>query len=395
MSCKFCAKGKAQNLDISTEIIDKIIDEMKDTYIDVLRISGGEPFLAQESICYLIKKIMESHVLINSAVVFTNGYITGNSELCSCMLDFLDYLRKIETEIRPLIRWSATNQWHKYVGSPESKVCFIISDVGRKVDTQRLNSQIDFFRDNICDDDFNIVLQSDSFDEFGQIVLEGNAADNYRDLLGKSVDVSDIRILSNDYHFVRKARDLKSNKLLKDTTFITKTLSVSSNGNVFPGCMMSYEHIDKYPMFNVLECCGDFLDRVNDYCWQHPISKRAMRMRNIFAGVQFCRERGITVKDLNPFEYARLEMLKGFADRCEQIAKDLHSIQPDLGFVDVDGMATATLALTMFNEKISPELIKYCLKYCADYDDYTLSIISAEWCRGFIKYISDKSQQHN
>ena len=30
MSCKFCAKGKAQNLDISTEIIDKIIDEMKD-----------------------------------------------------------------------------------------------------------------------------------------------------------------------------------------------------------------------------------------------------------------------------------------------------------------------------------------------------------------------------
>lgn len=52
MNCKFCGKGKSQNLDINKEIIDKTLDEMDGVYIESLRISGGEPLLVPNLICY-------------------------------------------------------------------------------------------------------------------------------------------------------------------------------------------------------------------------------------------------------------------------------------------------------------------------------------------------------
>ena len=39
---------------------------------------------------------------------------------------------------------------------------------------------------------------------------------------------------------------------------IKKAISVSANGKIYVGCMLSYEHIEKDYLFNILDCNKDF-----------------------------------------------------------------------------------------------------------------------------------------
>ena len=140
LNCNFCGKGTAQNVDISKEIIDKTLDEMQDTYIDSLRISGGEPLLAPEMICYLIEQIIKKHIYLNSAFVFTNGNVEPNEELKNSLIDLLVYLRKIEPEIRKYVLWSAKAYSQVYKETNWRKVYIIVSDNDRP---NTNNKQID------------------------------------------------------------------------------------------------------------------------------------------------------------------------------------------------------------------------------------------------------------
>ena len=80
----------------------------------------------------------------------------------------------------------------------------------------------------------------------GCLALEGRAKDNINELLVNNVSLDEIRTINHNYYFLL---DLKDDKHL-----ITKTLSISANGNVFPGCLMSYDRVDKEPMFNIMDC---------------------------------------------------------------------------------------------------------------------------------------------
>lgn len=44
LNCDFCSRGEAQNLTITKQIIDEILDEMLNVTIFNIRINGGEPF---------------------------------------------------------------------------------------------------------------------------------------------------------------------------------------------------------------------------------------------------------------------------------------------------------------------------------------------------------------
>ena len=57
LQCAHCLCGESQNVDISTEIIDRIFVDVKDCGHIVL--TGGEPLLRLDMIEYLISKIGE------------------------------------------------------------------------------------------------------------------------------------------------------------------------------------------------------------------------------------------------------------------------------------------------------------------------------------------------
>lgn len=71
--CPHCMRGEAQNLTISEELIDKLINEVE----DVLSVTAGsgETLLEIEQLQYLIQKIIESHWKTRYIETTTNGTV--------------------------------------------------------------------------------------------------------------------------------------------------------------------------------------------------------------------------------------------------------------------------------------------------------------------------------
>ena len=91
MNCSFCARGNAQDVDITTEIIDKALEEVDGALIDQIRLNGGEPFLNPEMIEYLISSIVERKVKVCNLVVFTNGSVLDD-KIKNALEKMADYL---------------------------------------------------------------------------------------------------------------------------------------------------------------------------------------------------------------------------------------------------------------------------------------------------------------
>lgn len=395
MNCNFCGRGQAQNLDISKEIIDKSLDEMSDAYINNLRINGGEPLLTQSLIVYLFNKIIEKHIRINTISFFTNGTIEPTTELCESIIKVLDYLRMTELEMQQLVRWSnSINTW-LYGGVSGGKIAVIVSDLGRNINKTQVKKSLDVFNAKINDNDFCAIEQSKTyFSTFG-FELDGNARKNYRELIGDEVSLSHITIINNEYCFISYSRNLNTEKFIKDTVFIDKAITVSANGNVFPGCMMSYERVDNNPMFNILDCNMDFFDKVNYFCWEHPINKKALSVRNNYQTILFCQNNNITIKNFNKVDFETSKLLNYLVDEYEKIEKDLHQILPNLTFTEIDIAAIATLALNLFESKIQLEYIKLFLRDCTMFDENTINNITAEYCRGLILFMSERNNKRS
>lgn len=77
-NCAHCCKGKSQNVNMSTEIIDNLFrnKDYKIIEIEHFSITGGEPTLVPNIVEYLINTIIELNIDITSHVIFlTNGLI--------------------------------------------------------------------------------------------------------------------------------------------------------------------------------------------------------------------------------------------------------------------------------------------------------------------------------
>lgn len=386
LNCAICGRGLAQNIDITKKIIDKTLDEMEGVYIDILRINGGEPFLAPEMMEYLISRIVSRHIYINEVAIFTNGKCTHKS-LIKSFKTLTKYLNETESEMKHIIRWYNNKTIEVYSSSAPAKFYIIISEYEHDSSAKEKDDFIRFYS-QIDDADFRIIKQSTDVDNTGSLTLEGNALKNFRQFIGNQVSLKNIRMLNNDYAFVDKCVDdfdLKS-PIKMNGLNIKKTLTVSANGNVFPGCIMSYNRVDNVPMFNIMDCDGDFFDKTVSFCWQHPINYKTRNLRNKFLAIEFCLKHNITVEYMSQEDYALIKLLDVFASRQEEIAVDMHSLLPTLWFDEIDGITTAMLVLTMFDKDVPIDVIREYLKKCSEFGSEIIKNISPAWCRGFILF---------
>jgi len=396
LNCNFCGKGTAQNIDISKEIIDKTLDEMQNTYIHDLRISGGEPLLAPEMICYLVNQIIKRHIYINKVFMFTNGNVEPNQKLKDSLIDLLVYLRKIEPEIRKYIIWSTKAYRQVYKETNWRKAYIIVSDNDRPdTNNKQIDKLINYYQNSINDEDFCIIRQSNDFKSLDGVELEGNALKNYKDFCGDEITLGKIRIIDNGYYFMTESANNKYETFFENVTFILKTLTISANGNVFPGCLMSYERVDKEYMFNILNCKNNFFDLVNDFCWSHPLNEKAIKVRSHLKELNFCKDKNIKVKHMQPSDYELMKALSKLVDVCEEKAKDIHAKLPSLDFTTVDLLASTDLVLNLFDKKIDIDFIKEYLKRCTVWDDEAINMISPEWCKGLIDFLAEKYKKEN
>ena len=380
LKCKFCAKGEPQDLVISKSIIDKTLDEMQGVFINTLRVSGGEPLLVPELIEYLFDNIIEKHILINDIVIFTNGLNT-DLQLCKSIYKIIRYQRQIEPEISDSKKLCSGFSEYVYGGLHKYKFSIIISDVGRNPFLfKNLEKTRIFFDENVKDENFIISRQSYTMNDFGCLALEGRAAKNYKDLLGNTVSLDAIRYINHNYYFIL---DLK-----EDNHLITKTLSVSANGNVFQGCLMSYDRVDKSPMFNIMDSKNDFFRRVNSYCWRYPVNNKVADLQSKYEALKFCKENNVKLK-INEYDEINLNVLDYISCKCERTAKEIHSQYPELDFLIVEPLSELMVAKDLLSNNIPIDQIKGYLGLFSELDMKIVNNISIDLCNQWIKKIKE------
>lgn len=392
MNCEFCSRGKAQTLDITTEIIDKALDEVSNTMIGELRISGGEPFLVPEKIRYLFDQIIKRNIYINAITIFTNGSII-EPELIESFSAMLEYIKRREQEYPILKEWFRKTHSSNY-SDGHHNLSIIVSDVAHE--RTDVGSMIRYYK-QIEDDEFSIVLQSESHENdtdtlkngVKTLILEGNALENCEHILGKAVASKHIRYLDNSYNFIFRMKDLCGQaKFFESDEFISKTITVSANGNVFPGCMMSYKRVDAEPLFHIAECNNDFFERVKKYCWNNPICKEARDSISEYKAIQMCQERGITVSDIDDRYLSVLRCANYVTSKLyTTLFNVIHTMLPYLDIDEVELVATAKLVQTLFALGTLESHISAYLDRCSVFNEETVG--TPELCEKILDSLGD------
>ncbi len=261
MNCSFCARGKAQNMDITKEVIDKMLDEIlaNDIYINALRLNGGEPTLNPDGIEYLIDSIIKRKLMVRFLCIFTNGTVR-NEKIRNALIRFVQYRHSIEKEIAVIAYQAGFMPVNVYRTDNGEGVSLIISDYGHDSTQEEIQKTMDFYKYN--DSYFSVMQQKDTFPKgIENYTISGNFVENYKEYLGKRVEVKQIRKINNHYSPVQRYNDSDKPKY-----YIDKAVTVSANGNVFLGCISSYDRVDADPMFNIMACNGDFMDKFIRWC---------------------------------------------------------------------------------------------------------------------------------
>lgn len=113
--CKHCFRGNAQQVDISDETIDRILEEVDS--IGCITFTGGEPTLAVDKVKYIFQQIQQREITLKGFFVLTNGSIIGAQELAHILLDMHVYIgdRDDSKEILAISR----DQYHNEAMDPE------------------------------------------------------------------------------------------------------------------------------------------------------------------------------------------------------------------------------------------------------------------------------------
>jgi MoaA/NifB/PqqE/SkfB family radical SAM enzyme len=199
MACDHCLRGDAQNVDMTTEVVDRLLDAVHGHGIGSITFTGGEPTLNIPIIRYTIDQLKERRIGLSSFFVVTNGKIES-IELVHALIDL-------------------------YMYSDEKEMCgFVISN--------------DQYHEGSDDPQIYPALKFFNPDGHGPsderyVISEGRANENC--IGGRSYTPETLELDVND-----------------DYVSVNSTLHVSANGNVFPGCDASYERIDEETIGNIL-----------------------------------------------------------------------------------------------------------------------------------------------
>lgn len=383
MDCIFCARGKAQNIDITKEIIDKTLDEIQDVFIYVIRLNGGEPLLNPDMIEYLVDEIINRHILVSEMAVFTNGTVR-NETVKKAFRKFSVYRESINDEINYHLARNSDIEIHHVYKTEGKGIGIIISTNLHDCDISNIRKTKDFYSlENT--EYYSTVIQSDVFSHLDTVTISGNAEDNIKEIVGNIVSIDEIRTINNKYNFIR-------NFINSDYCYVEKTISVSANGNVFPGCLMDYNKVDCDYMFNIQDCNGNFIKKIIDWCWQYPVNKKINMRREIYNAIKFCMENGIKVR-ISKKVLALWEAYDIMTIAQEKNAREIHEKVPMFNSVEVDTLSTALLVNDMFKNGVDIEVIKTYLKYYSEYDADTIKNINLKWVQGFIDFFAEKAKK--
>lgn len=388
LNCKFCMRGNSQNKDISTEIIDKLISEIKNFYFVSIQVSGGEPFLNPEMFSYLIDKLIENKIVFRNFNVYTNGTI--KSEIIRNSLkkitQYLDFIDKEYSEYFEVNKHFCSNMYQK---NEQSKVFVVISTYQHNTDIYDSEKAVNFYTIN-KEKNMEIHIQDSSISD-NAIYLCGNAFDNYKELLPSKVNIENYKMNGFSYDFIKNFNYSKYSLNPLCDVFINKTIGISTNGNVYNGCGLSYEEIDyTLPMFNIMQCQNDLYSRIDNWCWENPVNYKISSIRNKKALYNFFVNNGYQTN----FDEVCVSLMNAailYADMHEYEAKKLHKKYPNFSHNEIDLITSAKIPLMLLNKGIDREYVKGYLLLCTIFPNEIAQIYTPQF---FKAYIDDIFNNH-
>lgn len=314
MKCPHCAKGDSQNEDISKEIIDKALDELANNPIATFCLFGGEPFLNPEMVCYTLDQVIARKFTVAQIRIFTNGTIQNK-------------------EIRNALNRAAAYM-SSYLGKSkdiESPYVFLtISENAHQISKSAEQETMNFYKSNsvpgfVCELESEFAQESGYDPAAYQFIIEGNAEKNYKELISNPIRFGYVRVRNDRYDFVREPQITKGSGERHLDYIVDKTISISTNGNVYIGRSASWENVDDTGRIcNIMDCQGDLFDKIDSYCWRYPIKKGMRDLREKEESLKWCREHGYTVADLEPTTEKFLHSAVSLSRTQEYTATSLH-----------------------------------------------------------------------
>lgn len=103
--CKMCMRGNPEEVDMSEEIVNKVLlnNYIKD--IDSIMFTGGEPTLNDKLICYIIDLVIKNSILVNQFCIVTNAKKFPKDAL-EAFNDYLIYCKYQNTKGKIAISFS-------------------------------------------------------------------------------------------------------------------------------------------------------------------------------------------------------------------------------------------------------------------------------------------------
>ena len=200
MACDHCMRGDAQALDMSTKVIDRVLDAVQGHGIGAVTFTGGEPTLNVPTIQYLVEQVQARRIGVGSFYVVTNGKV-------ECM---------------PIVH--ALIDLYAYCDEPEMCTLVCSTDAYHEaVQKSKLYTALKFFN-----------TDGHGPNDDRSIILEGRASENGIGL--------------RDYTAEKWELDVQD-----DFVCVNNTLHISANGNVMSGCDFSFDRIDEEAVGNVLK----------------------------------------------------------------------------------------------------------------------------------------------
>ena len=372
--CDFCSRGKAQNLTITKEIIDKALAELKDCYIYSVRLNGGEPFLEPDMIEYLVNQIIKKEISLCSLFVFTNCTIK-DKRIAKSLNQISEYITELRQKDKKL------QNMHSFISSHQDKdwtknVTIIFSTNGHPTTAKQITETRDWYIDHLDSNNISCLLQdrrkrvlrttpkNDRYILVNGLIIDGRGLLNYEKLLKEPVDLTEICLNDNHYSFINDISVIPND----DTIYkcIEEAITIGANGNVFVGCLMSYARVDTEKMFNIIDCCNDFYEKIDAWCWLYPMNSLSHESIGLYRNYDFCKEKGLKMRGevdkSRPYidrKIAKYYCIKDWITKTEEVARILHKKYKNLNHVEIIELSIFIAVFRLCEQKYPIDMIEF------------------------------------
>lgn len=323
LECAHCMRGEAQNIDMPDKILETVFNQVEQIYH--LSLTGGEPFLAPQTIEKMVDTIIENNIYLWRCTTVENGTILDNRGI-RCI-----------NALNRLGEYIYNSVWNeKTKKNLDEKPPVTVSVSNSKYHNNNTRKALSFYKlyanQYLAIDDQG-EWETGLKDKQGNPLKNKDIKGNGKIWLKKQGRAENFLNAKYTSHLYRV--DFWLNKD-ENKACVNTSVEICSNGNVIPAEPLSFKTMDSKNMGNVLnEPISCMIYRWN---WNQPLDKTEV--------MQYCNNMELLENPKLPDKKrGELTLLNSYIDSKKTLLVAGHKDYPYLSRNDLYTAAIATLIL--------------------------------------------------